>query len=151
MRCPACNSPHVKSAKLIWESSVRIGRYETVSEFAVQFAPPQRRQWFDSNDSILLFGLVLAWYLYILGLGLRFGRLDGDFTYLIEDPYFLPVTWNVIGAVVLLRLIRIIRSIHYNQGQFLVDQERWTRTWGCMRCGEAFVIDEADNRPAGRR
>ena len=151
MRCPACNSTNTKSAKLIWESSVRIGRYETVSEFAVRFAPPQRRQWFDSYDPIFLGGLLVAWSIYIIGLGIKSGERGRGLDYLADDPYFLPITWTTIALIVVLRVIRIVRSIHYNRDQYPLDKEQWARTWGCMRCGRDFLVDSAsDTRVKGR-
>ena len=61
----------------------------------------------------------------------------------MADPCFLPVTGTTIVVILVLRIIRIVRSNRYNKNQYSMDVERWTRTWGCVRCGNAFTVDGA--------
>lgn len=139
MNCPACNSRHIKSARMIWESSLRVSRYESVSAFAIRLAPPARKEWFDINDGAWLLFLPCAWVVWLAVLIVRYPGGHGSLDEVVAaNPYFFPGTLLLIGMLVVLRIIRIGRCIHYNTHRLPDELARWQRTWGCMRCGEVF-------------
>jgi hypothetical protein len=131
---------------MIWESSVRISRHESVSAFAVRLAPPSRKKYFDVNDPVFLIAYAIAWmFMYVyLSVTIPGGHGTHD-EILIAHPFFMPGTAAVIIALVILRLVRIARYLHYNRTQFPVEFARWEHTWGCMRCAEMLVADYDDD------
>lgn len=142
MHCPVCNSQNIKSARMIWESSVRISRYESVSAFAVRLAPPARKEWFDVYDGAWLLFLPCAWIVWFAVLIVTYPGGHGSIDEVAaENPYFFPGTFAVIAMLVVLRIVRIARCFDYNKNQLPNDIAAWERTWGCMRCGEIFVAD----------
>jgi hypothetical protein len=134
MRCPHCQSRHVRSFAVVFNQNLRVGRFLTTNALGLKCAPPRRRPlvpWITACLLLTPVGVVAI----VLGRVVAEARPTPAVTTLTH-LFWRGFPCTLAPAVLLLAwLAWIAAAVRYNRVEYPVRHEAWRHRWLCMDCG----------------
>lgn len=134
MRCPHCQSRHVRSFAAVFNQNLRVGRFLTTNALGLKCAPPRRRPLVPWITACLLLTpvAIVAGVLHRIVADNRPAPAIATLT----EVFWKGFPWTLAPALLVLAwVIWMGAATHYNRTVYPGRHEAWRRRWMCLDCG----------------